>query len=106
MLYSVVAAQAANPFAQAIYSWKARDIMPIDIQSISATQRELVLHTGEGHFSDVKAVEIKPAKLTESIAAFANSDGGELYVGIDEVGVTKERRWRGFQDIEAANGHL
>jgi ATP-dependent DNA helicase RecG len=60
----------------------------------------------EGHFSDLKAIEIKPAKLTRSMSAFANADGGELYIGIDEDQATRERSWRGFNDQEAANGHL
>lgn len=80
--------------------------MPIEVQTISATQRDLVLNMPEGHFSDVKAIDISPAKLTEFIAAFANSDGGELYIGIEEIGEAKQRRWSGFHDIEAANGHL
>lgn len=80
--------------------------MPIDLQAISEAQSDLVINIAEGHFADVKAIEISPAKLTETIAAFANSDGGELYIGIDEIGPEKERHWRGFPDIEAANGHI
>ena len=80
--------------------------MSIEIQTTSTAQRDLILDITEGHFSDVKAIEISPAKLTESVAAFANSDGGELYIGIDEIGVAKQRKWRGFPNVEAANGHL
>jgi ATP-dependent DNA helicase RecG len=43
-----------------------------------------VLSYTEGHFLDLKAEEIKPSKLTKAISAFANADGGELYVGIAE----------------------
>ena len=68
-------------------------------------QRDLILATQEGHFADVKAIEIKPAKLTEGISALANADGGELYIGIDEL-EDGRRRWRGFADPEAANGHI
>lgn len=80
--------------------------MAIDLLEIEPDQRDVVVQTGEGHYSDVKAIDIRPARLTETIAAFANADGGELYVGIDEIGVQRIRRWRGFEDIEAANGHL
>ncbi len=80
--------------------------MPIEVQAITARQRDLLLELQEGHFADVKAIDIAPAKLTESVAAFANSDGGELYIGIDEIGTSKTLKWRGFQKIEDANGHL
>jgi ATP-dependent DNA helicase RecG len=60
----------------------------------------------EGHFCDLKAIEITPAKLTRSIAAFANAEGGELFVGIDEDKVKQIRNWRGFETIEEANGHI
>jgi ATP-dependent DNA helicase RecG len=80
--------------------------MPIELQTITPRQRDLVLTTVEGHFIDVKAIEVTPGRLTESVSAFANADGGELFIGIDEIGLTKERRWRGFCDIEAANNHV
>jgi ATP-dependent DNA helicase RecG len=80
--------------------------VPISLEQISKEQADTVILTKEGQFADVKAIEIAPAKLTKTISAFANSDGGDLYVGIDEVGPEKARRWRGFQDQEAANGHL
>ena len=63
----------------------------------------------EGQFSDVKATAITPAKLSHTIAAFANTDGGDLYIGIGEQllgGNAKHRYWDGFSDVEAANGHL
>lgn len=80
--------------------------MPIDVIEIEPDQLDLVVQIGEGHYSDVKAIEVRPARLTEAIAAFANADGGELYVGIDEIGRKKTRQWRGFADVETANGHL
>jgi ATP-dependent DNA helicase RecG len=84
--------------------------MPIQIVHISDPhQVRRVLETEESHFYDVKAVEAKPSKLTEDMSAFANADGGELFIGIDQgtdgTG-RKTRTWRGFADMEAANGHL
>jgi ATP-dependent DNA helicase RecG len=32
----------------------------------------------------VKAIEIRPAKMTQTVSAFANAAGGELYIGVDE----------------------
>lgn len=80
--------------------------MPIETQTITPKQRDLILKLEEGHFSELKSIDINPSKLTQTIAAFANSDGGEIYVGVDEIGPTKERKWRGFKNIEAANNHV
>jgi ATP-dependent DNA helicase RecG len=80
--------------------------MPISIEQISDAQAQKVIRTEEGEFADVKAIEIEPSKLTRTIAAFANNDGGELCIGIDEVGTAKRRNWRGFRNPEGANGHL
>lgn len=80
--------------------------MAIRVEKISAEQAAKVLATEEGQFSDLKAIEISAAKLTKHMSAFANADGGDLYVGIDEDNQTKERTWRGFANPEAANGHI
>ena len=80
--------------------------MPIEVREINERQRDLVLGLEEGHFGDLKAIDITPAKLTRTLAAFANADGGELYVGIDEDKAAGVRVWRGFEKIEDANGHI
>ena len=54
---------------------------------------------------DFKAKAITPGKLTRSLAAFANADGGELMIGITE-GPTDDLTWDGFANEEAANGHI
>jgi ATP-dependent DNA helicase RecG len=81
-------------------------VMAIDIFEISSDQVKYVLDLDEGHFADLKGLDIAPAKLTKAISAFANADGGELFIGIDEDRTTGVRSWRGFANIEAANGHL
>lgn len=58
----------------------------------------------EGHFIDFKGVAIQPAKLTRTISAFANADGGELLVGINEPSSGGPKTWSGFASVEAANG--
>lgn len=57
--------------------------------------------TPEDHFHDRKSGRISPAKLTKSMSAFANSDGGELLIGIENDGT-----WAGFANVEEFNGHL
>jgi len=80
--------------------------VPISLEAISKEQAGRVMLTVEGQFADVKGTEVSPAKLTKTVSAFANADGGDLYIGIDEIPPDKTRRWRGFADQEAANGHL
>jgi len=73
---------------------------------ISKHEADQLLSLQENHFRDLKAREIAPAKLTQSVSAFANSAGGEVFVGVGEraLGAVKTRYWEGFADVEAANG--
>jgi ATP-dependent DNA helicase RecG len=81
--------------------------MPIEIYEINDRQRDQILGYVEGHFLDVKRKEIQPKKLTKAISAFANADGGELFVGIAESsGPLLPHVWDGFAKPEDANGHL
>lgn len=74
----------------------------ISTTQISAAEVRKLLSMTEGHFADLKSTRISPAKLTKAIAAFANAEGGELFVGVED----SPRKWAGFHDEEAANGHL
>lgn len=65
-----------------------------------------VISLEEGHFIDLKSKDVSPAKLTKSLSSFANAEGGELYVGIDENVPLKRRTWRGFDRTEDANGFI
>jgi len=79
-----------------------------EVSEVSGHERDTLLTLDEGHFCDLKATDIAPAKLTRSISAFANAAGGDLYIGITEdvfMG-TKARLWSGFKDPEAANAHI
>lgn len=82
--------------------------MAIICEDIADLEVKQILDLEEDHYNDLKSKEIKPAKLTRSISAFANADGGELYIGISEKEVDgkKIREWIGFKDIEDANGHI
>jgi ATP-dependent DNA helicase RecG len=73
---------------------------------LTAREVKVLLETPEDHFAELKAIEIAPAKLTRSMSAFANADGGDLYVGIDENRKRRQRIWRGFSTEEDANSHL
>jgi ATP-dependent DNA helicase RecG len=75
---------------------------------IDNRQRDIILALEEDHFHDLKAIEVKPSKLSEPVSAFANASGGEIYVGIREEkrDNVKIRLWNGFADIEGANAVL
>jgi len=80
----------------------------VAIQACDITDKQLeqILSYTEGHFVDLKAKEIKPSKLTKTISAFANADGGELYIGIVETPIGVPHKWEGFADPEDGNAHL
>lgn len=83
--------------------------MSISTSKISDAQVSKILALTEGQFGDLKGKAILPSALTKTISAFANSDGGDLYIGVDEsadANGNKVRTWNGFADIEAANAHL
>lgn len=69
---------------------------------LSDRERDLLMARDEGHFLDFKSIRIRPASLTKTIAAFANTAGGELYIGIED----SPKHWAGFTTQEDANGHI
>lgn len=62
-----------------------------------------LININEDYFNDIKSKAISPAKLSETISAFANASGGEIYIGIEENTRTRLRNWSGFACIEDAN---
>ena len=80
--------------------------MGFEVVEIDEAARAQVLAVEESHIADLKARAIKPSKLTKSLSAFANAEGGELFIGVEENDPTKKRVWRGFADVEDANGHI
>lgn len=61
-----------------------------------------LLETVEDHFNDFKSKEIAPNKLQETFVAFANADGGNIYVGIEDISSNRDRIL-GFKEPEDAN---
>lgn len=76
--------------------------MSITINKLTKEEADKIRLIDENQFGDIKGKEALPSNLTNDISAFANSDGGDLYIGITD----KERRWIGFKDIEEANSRL
>lgn len=71
-----------------------------DVQQLSSCQ--------EDHFFDRKAAAISGAKLQKIAVAFANADGGEVYIGIEDEKdePNPKKRWVGAANIEAYNQHI
>jgi len=80
--------------------------MSIEVIEITPAQAQELLSKNESHFLDFKAIQVSPSKLTRSISAFANADGGELYIGIAENKLGNCFYWQGFSNVEDANAHL
>lgn len=80
--------------------------MAVNVEKLNADQAARILALPEGQFSELKSKDVTPASLSKAISAFANSEGGDLYIGIDESGYPRTRSWRGFENPEAASGHL
>lgn len=80
----------------------------IEVKSVSAEEQAGILSLHEGHYLDFKRKEIKPGKLSETISAFANASGGEVYLGVAEeiTGGVRTHRWEGFDDPEKGNAHI
>lgn len=79
--------------------------MKIEVKHLNGGEYTELLGVLESHFVELKSAEVAPGKLTKTISAFANTSGGEIYVGIEEaVGADGRKRiWNGFDDQEAAN---
>jgi ATP-dependent DNA helicase RecG len=80
--------------------------MSINVSAISADERGKLLSVTEGHFCDAKRRQIAPAKLTKTISALSNAEGGEIYIGVAEDKASRTNHWDGFPVPEDANGHL
>jgi ATP-dependent DNA helicase RecG len=73
------------------------------VYEIDTEQAMHILTVQESFLNDIKAKEIKPAKLSETVSAFANAAGGDIYIGISENKTAGTRAWDGFSDPEEAN---
>lgn len=74
----------------------------IETREISPQELSQLLNTNEDHFFDIKSRDIAPSKLQETFVAFANADGGDIYVGIEDQKFAGERL-RPFSKPEEAN---
>ena len=80
----------------------------METKTISAADILELSSKEEDHFFDRKAAAIKGAKLQKIAVAFANADGGDVYVGITDAGDEPDpsKRWAGAEHIEDYNQHI
>lgn len=77
----------------------------IEDRHLSSTELQRLLFADEDHFLDIKGKDIQPSKLQETFVAFANADGGELYVGLEDKKYNGNRL-RPFASKEEGNSIL
>ena len=77
----------------------------MEVIELTQEEKKKLLDLHEDHFNDVKSKLISPAKLQEVFVAFANSDGGDIYVGIEDQSQSGERV-NGFANQEEANATI
>lgn len=77
-------------------------------KEISDADALLLSRKQEDHFFDRKAAAIKGAKLQKIAVAFANADGGEIFIGIADEKEEPDpaKRWNGVENIEDYNQHI
>ena len=74
-----------------------------NFKKISKKEFDAVLQNEEGDYSDFANSLISGSKLQEKIVAFANSEGGDIYVGIHDRNDHKKDRNDGFDTVESAS---
>lgn len=77
----------------------------IEERNLNAAETQKLLAAEEDHFFDFKSKDIQPAKLQETFVAFANADGGDIYVGVEDR-KCKGERLQPFVAKEDANAIL
>lgn len=82
--------------------------MPISYAKINISLEEIsqILQYEENWLLDKKGPEIKPAKLSRTVSAFANTNGGEIYLGISHTEEKTTYVWDGFSDEESFNEYI
>jgi len=73
----------------------------IDEREVTLNEIDQLLIKKENHRLDFKSKDIAPNKLQNTFVAFANADGGDLYIGIEDGKATE--RINGFNEPEKAN---
>jgi ATP-dependent DNA helicase RecG len=78
------------------------------IKEINLTEVLHYCEKPESYFFDRKSIRIKPNQIEKHAVAFANADGGEIVIGIEDDSdeAVPENRWQGATDIEDFNAYV
>ena len=80
--------------------------MTSSCEIVTPEQATRLLAFGEGQFYDLESIDSDLARLMHRVSAFANSEGGDLYIGIDKAGTDQRPAWRGFATADDASEYL
>jgi ATP-dependent DNA helicase RecG len=80
--------------------------MSYQVKELTESSLSELLKIEEDHFNDFKDKNISGKKFSKIISAFANSSGGDIYIGIREENASKIKHWEGFKYIEEANSFI
>lgn len=82
--------------------------MEIVKKNISIEDADKIIEKEESHFYDFKSKEVSGAKIQKIAVAFANADGGEVFVGIKDIKdeTIASKRWDGMASMEEYNSIL
>ena len=75
-------------------------------RTITLSEIKGILQIQESWLVDKKGKDIRPAKLSKTISAFANTNGGDIYLGISHREKKDEYFWDGFENEEKMNQHM
>lgn len=80
----------------------------MQIETISLDDAKAICLRAESHFYDRKGIGVGSAKIEKVAVAFANADGGEIVIGIDDVVAPEEptKSWNGGENFEAFNAQI
>lgn len=70
-------------------------------RKITKKEFNQILKNDEGDYSDFASVEVSGARIQEKIVEFANSEGGSLFIGINDK--SEKKRLGGFNSVEDAS---
>lgn len=75
-------------------------------KELSFSEFTTIVNKQEDWFSDKKSKNIKPSKLSRTISAFANANGGDIYIGISCQEDKNSYYWDGFSVEEDTNPYI
>ena len=82
--------------------------MPVLYSKKDITNEEIdkLLLLEEDWLMDKKGADIKPSRFSRTVSAFANTNGGEIYIGISHEQDKAVYFWDGFKSEEAFNEYI